>query len=152
MPTDWRDELKRQLPLLGHRNWLCIVDAAFPWSIAPGIEMLESREEIGEVLAFGLQAVGDAPHLRPITHLARELDFVPHARSLRQELLNAIEGLETRRTLHSDILATLDRVGREYRILMLKTTCVIPYTSVFFELECGYWPAEAEAEMREAMV
>lgn len=151
MPTEWRDELRQQLPLLGHRNWLCIVDAAFPWSIAPGIEMLDTREEIGVVLASGLQAVGEAPHLRPIAHVARELDFVPHAQTLRQELLTAIDGLESRRVLHSEILATLDRVGREYRILMLKTTCAIPYTSVFLELECGYWPAEAEAEMREAM-
>ena len=151
MPTDWRDELKRQLPLLGHRNWLCIVDAAFPWSIAPGIEMLDTRGELGPVLAHGLQSVGEAPHLRPIVHVARELDFVAHAQALRQEILTAIDGLETRRTLHSEVLATLDRVGREYRILMLKTTCVIPYTSVFLELECGYWPPEAEAEMREAM-
>lgn len=151
MPTEWRDELNRQLPLLGHRNWLCIVDAAFPWSIAPGIEMLDTREEIGVVLASGLQAVSEALHLRPIAHVARELDFVPHAQALRQELLSAINDLETRRTLHSEVLATLDRVGREYRILMLKATCLIPYTSVFLELECGYWPAEAEAEMREAM-
>lgn len=151
MPTDWRDELNRQLPMLGHRNWLCIVDAAFPWSIAPGIEMLDTCEEIGGVLAHVLTRVDEAPHLRPIAHVARELDFVPQAQALKQELLTAIDGLETRRTLHSDILATLDRVGREYRILMLKTTCTVPYTSVFLELECGYWPAEAEAEMREAM-
>jgi hypothetical protein len=27
----------------------------------------------------------------------------------------------------------------------------IPYTSVFFELDCGYWNAEAEQRLRQAM-
>lgn len=26
-----------------------------------------------------------------------------------------------------------------------------PYTSVFFQLECGYWNADAEKRMRDAM-
>jgi hypothetical protein len=28
----------------------------------------------------------------------------------------------------------------------------IPYTSVFFELDCGYWNAEAEVRLRQAML
>ena len=27
----------------------------------------------------------------------------------------------------------------------------IPYTSIFFELDCGYWSAEAEQRLREAI-
>jgi hypothetical protein len=27
----------------------------------------------------------------------------------------------------------------------------VPYTTVFFELDCGYWPAEAEKRLRQAM-
>jgi hypothetical protein len=27
----------------------------------------------------------------------------------------------------------------------------IPYTSVFFELDCGYWSAAAEQRLRKAM-
>src|ERR1039458_10655620 len=29
-------------------------------------------------------------------------------------------------------------------MLLIKTDMTIPYTSVFFELDCGYWNAEAE--------
>jgi hypothetical protein len=29
---------------------------------------------------------------------------------------------------------------------------LIPYTSVFFELDCGYWNAEAEERLREAIM
>jgi hypothetical protein len=34
---------------------------------------------------------------------------------------------------------------------MVKTTLAVPYTSVFLELDCGYWASEAEAKMREKM-
>ena len=34
---------------------------------------------------------------------------------------------------------------------MVKTTLAVPTTSVFLELDCGYWSPEAEAKMREKM-
>jgi hypothetical protein len=36
--------------------------------------------------------------------------------------------------------------------LIVKTDMTIPYTSVFFELDCGYWNAEAEQRLRQAML
>jgi hypothetical protein len=38
-----------------------------------------------------------------------------------------------------------------FRILIVKTDMIIPYTSVFFELDCGYWNAEAEGRLRGSM-
>jgi hypothetical protein len=34
---------------------------------------------------------------------------------------------------------------------MIKTDLALPYTTVFMELDCGYWSPENEAKMREAM-
>jgi hypothetical protein len=34
---------------------------------------------------------------------------------------------------------------------MVKTTLAVPYTTVFLELDCGYWGPDAEAKMRELM-
>jgi hypothetical protein len=34
---------------------------------------------------------------------------------------------------------------------VLKTNMTLPYTSVFIELDCGYWSPEAEARLRAAM-
>ena len=42
---------------------------------------------------------------------------------------------------HEEIISRLDRVGELFRVLVIKTNMCIPYTSVFFELECGYWNA-----------
>jgi hypothetical protein len=39
-----------------------------------------------------------------------------------------------------------------FRILIIKTELTIPYTSVFLELDCGYWDGEAEKQLREAIL
>ena len=37
-------------------------------------------------------------------------------------------------------------------IVILKTDAVLPYTSIFFELDAGYWDADREKTLRkEAM-
>jgi len=36
-------------------------------------------------------------------------------------------------------------------VLIIKTELAIPYTSVFFELDCSYWAADAETKLRKAM-
>ena len=41
--------------------------------------------------------------------------------------------------------------GKTFKVLLIKTTLTKPYTSVFFQLECGYWNAEAEKSLRDAM-
>jgi len=62
-----------------------------------------------------------------------------------------LKGRKAAPVLHANLLARLAGVGRTYRILMIKTNLAFPYTSVFLELDCGYWPAESEAQMREQM-
>ena len=36
--SNWQTKLHQQLPLLGHRNWILIVDSAYPLQVSPGIE------------------------------------------------------------------------------------------------------------------
>jgi hypothetical protein len=36
-------------------------------------------------------------------------------------------------------------------VLIIKTELTIPYTTVFFELGCAYWPGDAEDRMRKTM-
>jgi len=51
---------------------------------------------------------------------------------------------------HEQIIHKLDEAANLFHILLLKTTMTIPYTTVFFELDCGYWTAEAEQRLRQA--
>ena len=152
----WTDTLAAYLPALGHRNWIVVADAAFPLQISPGIETIATGEDHFAVLAKVLQAVDGAKHISPKIWLDKELAFVPEdlapgVDDVRRRLGEALEGRGAMPVLHEDLIARLDEVGKTFKIIMVKTTLAVPYTTVFLELDCGYWGPDAEAKMREKM-
>ena len=63
-------------------------------------------------------------------------------------------GLGTTSTVslpHEQIIRRLEEAGRSFQVLVLKTDLTLPYSSVFIELECGYWTDEAEHALRDAL-
>ena len=156
MALTWDQKLARELPALGHRNWIVVADSGFPFQISPGIDVVVSGEDHFAVLEKVLKAVDATQHLQPRIYLDKELDFVteelsPGIEAGRGKLKEMLKGRKAAPVLHANLLARLAGVGRTYRILMIKTNLALPYTSVFIELDCGYWPAESEAKMRELM-
>ena len=152
----WRATLEERLPLLGHRNWIVVADSAYPWQASAGIETIDTGSDHVAVVRGVLEAIAGSRHVRPVVHLDAELPFVPgvHApgiASCREALAGALGGLATVSLPHEDIIGLLDEAGRAFRILLLKTTLALPYTSVFVRLDCGYWSAEAEAALRAAI-
>jgi D-ribose pyranose/furanose isomerase RbsD len=152
----WTETLKGYLPALGHRNWIVVADSAFPLQISPGIETIVTGEDHFAVLEKVLKAVDGAKHIRPKIWLDKELAFVPEslapgADEARRRLDEMLKGRGAAPVLHADLIARLDEVGRTFKIVMVKTTLAVPYTTVFLELDCGYWGPDAEAKMREKM-
>ena len=47
----WEAVLTRRLPLLGHRNWIVVADAAYPAQSNPGIETIATGADHLQVLA-----------------------------------------------------------------------------------------------------
>ncbi|MBI5705573.1 MAG: hypothetical protein HZC36_01125 [Armatimonadetes bacterium] len=155
-PSSWQQILKQRLPLLGHRNWVCVVDSAYPWQNSPGIELVDTGSDHVTVLKAVLAALGKAPHVRPEIFLDKEIDFVPDAdakgiSALRKRLFAALPKSGVEKKLHEEIIADLDKAGGTFKVLMLKTTLTLPYTSVFMRLNCGYWSDGAEKRMRGKM-
>jgi D-ribose pyranose/furanose isomerase RbsD len=155
-PAAWTETLTKVLPALGHRNWIVVADAAFPLQISPGSETIVAGEDHFAVLDKVLRAVDGAKHIRPKIWLDKELAFVtedlaPGADEAKRRLDEALQGRGAVPVLHEDLIARLDQAGRTFKIVMVKTTLAVPYTSVFLELDCGYWPSENEARMRERM-
>ena len=151
--SPWKTILARRLPELGHRNWIGVVDSAYPLQTSPGIELIRTDAGYFEVLDEVLKTVALAPHVRPLVHLDAELAglteaLAPAAPAFRRQLEAALERKETVLLPHEDIIAKLDAAGAMFRILLFKTTLTLPYTSVFLQLECGYWSAEAEKSLR----
>jgi len=155
-PPAWAETLAEYLPALGHRNWIVVADSAFPLQISPGIETIATGEDHFAVLKKVLEMVDGAKHIKPKIWLDKELAFVPEtlapgADEARRRLDAMLQGRGAAPLLHADLIARLDEVGRTFKIVMVKTTLAVPYTTVFMELDCGYWGPDAEAKMREKM-
>jgi hypothetical protein len=152
----WEQTLASYLPALGHRNWIVVADSAFPLQISPGIETIATGEDHFAVLEKVLKMVDGAKHIRPKVWLDKELSYVtedlaPGADETKKRLEKALEGRGAQPVLHEDLIARLDQAGKTFKIVMVKTTLAVPYTTVFLELDCGYWPSANEAKMRERM-
>jgi D-ribose pyranose/furanose isomerase RbsD len=153
----WQTRLGQILPLLGHRNWIMIVDSAYPLQSSAGVETLETNTDQMEVIRQVLAAIDSSIHVRPIVYMDAELPFVtekdaPGVTAYRQGIKTALAGQKITSLPHEQIIAKVDEVGKTFHIVVLKTTMTVPYTSVFLQLNCKYWSDDAEARMRKAMI
>jgi L-fucose mutarotase/ribose pyranase (RbsD/FucU family) len=154
---DWERQLHALLPLFGHRNWIVVADSAYPAQSKPGIETIAVGEDQVRVLRKVLDAITASNHIRANVYVDRELAFVaendaPGVAEYRSQLAAALYGKRVNQIPHEQIIQKLDQSAQLFRILIVKTDMTIPYTSVFFELDCGYWNAEAEERLRQAML
>ena len=155
-PKAWKKILYERLPLFGHRNWIVVADAAYPTQSSPGIETIVSGVSQQVAIKTVLAHLRASKHIRPVVHVDRELALVdekdsPGIDSYRNWLKGALKGLSVTMTPHDEIISKLDHAARMFSILIVKSTMTIPYTSVFLELGCGYWDADAEARLRSRM-
>jgi L-fucose mutarotase/ribose pyranase (RbsD/FucU family) len=156
MKPNWEKLLKDRLRLYGHRNWVVIADAAYPAQSRQGIETVVVNEEQTMVLEGAFAILHELKHIKSNVYTDDELRFVreedaPGIGSYRENLDSLLQGHEVRVLPHEEIISRLDRAGEMFRVLIVKTTMRIPYTSVFLELDCGYWNAQAEKRLRTAI-
>jgi hypothetical protein len=153
----WEEQFAALLPLFGHRNWIVVADAAYPAQARAGIETIVAGADQLSVLHKVTDAIGSSKHIRANIYLDDELRFVseldaPGVVNYRAELDVLLTDFTSYRLPHEQIIVRLDHSAQLFRILVIKTDMTIPYTSVFFELDCGYWNAEAEQRLREAIL
>jgi hypothetical protein len=156
MNSKWEESLKDRLQLYGHRNWLVIADSAYPAQSRQGIETIVVDEEQTSVLDRVFAVLRGCRHIKPAIYTDKELKFVreedaPGISSHREKLGSLFEEFDVCPLPHEEIISRLGRLAEEYRVLVIKTNLRIPYTSVFFELECRYWNTEAEKRLRAAL-
>jgi hypothetical protein len=154
--ASWESTLKGLLPLWGHRNWIVVADAAYPAQSNPGIETIATKTDHLLLLKKTLDAVHNSKHVRANIYLDAELKSVseqdaPGIAGFRKKLVDLVANRDTNLLPHEQIIAKLDESGKIFRILVLKSTLAIPYTSVFIELDCGYWNRESEERLRLSM-
>ena len=152
----WQNNLEKQLPLLGHRNWIVVADSAYPSQTAPGIKTIYTGEKHLDAVNKVLAAVKKQKHVRGVVFIDAELPHVPEkfAKGItdyRTGLEKALKEQKVTSLPHSEIIEKLDEAGQTFHVLLLKTDLTLPYTSVFIRLDCGYWSDEAEEHLRLAI-
>jgi hypothetical protein len=152
----WKAKVAEELPLLGHRNWILVVDSAYPLQASPGVETIETNADQLDVIRYVLGAIHGSIHVRPLIYMDAELPFVPDsdapgASAYRAEIGDILHGYSIEAMPHDKVLASIDETSKQFHVLVLKTKMTVPYSSVFFRLDCKYWGADAEKRMRAKM-
>jgi hypothetical protein len=154
--SEWERQFNALLPVFGHRNWIVVADSAYPAQAKAGIETLVAAEDQVHVVRTVLDAIAASRHVRAKVMVDAELEFVaetdaPGVSEYRERLKALLYGSDVDRLAHERIIHKLDECAQVFRVLVIKTDMTIPYTSVFFELDCDYWNAAAEERLRQAI-
>lgn len=152
----WQQVVAERAKLYGHRNWIVIADSAYPAQSRDGIETIATDAEQIEVLRQALSILDGMKHVRPVVFTDAELPHVPEQdapgiAAYRKDLAEVLGQRPVNVLPHEDIIAKLDHAGATFKVLILKTNLTLPYTSIFLELDCGYWNNEAESRLRKAL-
>ncbi|MDR0756565.1 MAG: hypothetical protein LBF85_01815 [Tannerella sp.] len=151
----WKDALKAEIPLLGHRNWIVVTDMAYPLQTQPGIKTVHTGEAYMDVLDFVYREIEKAPHVKAAIYQDKELLYldekdVAGIDALRGQMKTLL-GENRTFVLHDRLIDRLDEVSRKFNVVILKTALTVPYTSTFFELDCNYWDSTGENVLRQAI-
>ena len=150
----WKTEVEETLNLFGHRNWIVIADSAYPEQSNPAIKTITINDSQLEAVEYVSHLIEQTAHVDANIFIDKEMAFVAEKdakgiTSYIADLNKVLEGKPVKTMLHEDIIRELDASAKLFNVLIIKTDLAIPYTSVFFQLECGYWNAEAEKNMRQ---
>lgn len=153
---DWQSRVLSEMPLLGHRNWILVVDSAYPLQTSEGVETIETNADQLDVVRFVLHAIDRSIHVRPEIMMDAELPYVPESDApgvadYRTGINDLLQGRAVQSIPHEQMIARVDQAGKLVHVLVLKTNLAVPYTSVFIRLNCKYWSDDAEKRLREKM-
>lgn len=155
-PTGWRAALDQHTAQLGYRNWIVVAEASFPAHSRTGIRQVQANAQVPEVLEEVLRSLESTEHVRPRIYLTRELsavenDFAPGIDEFRRQIETSLHGRQTTEIEQESLMTLIQNSRKTFDVLVIRTTTALPYTSVFLELEPGYWDGESEQRLRKRL-
>ena len=152
--TVWKNAVANQAAQLGYRNWIVVAEASFPAQNRRGIHQITADVEIPEALDYVLATLEQTQRVRPQMYLTREVrsvenDFAPGIEMHRKQMIAALHGHEATELDQQSLMTLLEDANRSFDVLVVRTATALPYTTVFIELQPGYWDAESETRLRE---
>jgi hypothetical protein len=103
-----------------------------------------------------MEEIKKAGHVEPEIYQDRELQYIGEDQSkgidaFRATISKTLNGKQVQTILHDSVFTKLDQSSKLFKVLVLKTDELLPYTSVFLQLNCAYWNGDNEKKMREKM-
>jgi D-ribose pyranose/furanose isomerase RbsD len=149
----WQATLQRHVSQLGFRNWIVIAEASFPAYSRSGVHQITAQSEIPEVMAHVLQTIDQTQHVKPNIYLTRELrsmnnDSAPGIDELKKKNDQILAGFDVTSLDQESLMSLIADANRSFDVLIIRTTSPLPYSSVFIELQPGYWDSESEQQLR----
>ncbi len=151
--NSWQQAVQRHVSQLGFRNWIVIAEASFPAYSRTGVHQIEAQGEIPEVMAQVLQTIDQTQHVKPNVYLTRELrsmdnNTAPGIDELKKKNDQILAGMEVASLDQESLMSLVADANRSFDVLVIRTTSPLPYSSVFLELQPGYWDSDSELELR----
>ena len=152
--NSWQAAVDHQAAQLGYRNWIVIAEASFPAQNRPGLRQVTAAATVPEVTDYVLQALERTENLRPQVYVTREMrsvenDFAPGMDDFRDRIKNSLHGHETTELEQQSLITLMEDANRSFEVLVIRTQTALPYSSVFMELQPGYWDADSETRLRD---
>src|SRR6476646_6764844 len=85
----WKPEFKNKLSEYGHRNWILIVDKAFPAQNSAGIVTIDTHQGLLKVLEYTLSQIDSSTHVKPTIFTDKELNYIT------EDQVESIDGYRT---------------------------------------------------------
>ncbi len=151
-----RAKIAPNLLQLGARNWVVVADPACPLPAGTGIvsitvpaNTIDSFREVLDLLEIEGAVV-------PRIWISHELSAVSeerapgiteHRENLEKLLLGRFHYAVNSRVIDMQ----LNQAAKDFRILYIRTSTRLPYSSIAIELDSGYWNSDAETELQERL-
>lgn len=152
----WRDALMAHTSQLGYRNWIVVAEASFPAHSRPGVRQITANDEIPAVVDEVLKTLEHTEHVTPHIFVTREMravenDYAPGIDEFRKQLHGALRSRETTELEQQSLMTLMEDANKSFEVLVIRTNTALPYTSVFMELQPGYWNSDSESRLREQL-
>jgi len=152
--STWKDAVNRQVSQLGYRNWVIVAEASFPAHNRPGFRQVTADVDVPVAVDYVLNSLERTQHVRPRVYLPREQrsvenDFAPGIDEMRKKIRASLHGHESTELEQQSLLTLLEDASRSFDVLVIRTHTALPYSSVFLELQPGYWDADSESRLRD---
>lgn len=152
-PPVWGRVVSREIDALGIQNWIIIAESSFPVVSRRGVRTVVVGAEIPELVDFVVNNLERSENVTPSFNTARELPFVSNDRApgidqFRKELNDALHGHKVRELDYRSLSLLAHSDASKFAVLVLKSKTALPYSSVFIELDSGYWDRDLEDELQ----